>query len=580
MTQKMTQNTILRWAFFMSLMSFAYLIPPVHVHAQSSSDTRSPRDAQSHHQWSYNLGMYEVNLRHYSQEGSFAAFEKDLDRIDSLGPGIIWFMPVHPIGEFNRLGSLGSPYSVKDYYTVNPDYGSVEEFKDLVSEIQRRDKYVIIDWVANHTAWDNVLTETNPEWYVTNSNGEFIPPPGTNWSDVIELDFDQQGLRDYMIKAMQFWVDSVGVDGFRFDAVDFVPDDFWEEAIPALKLTRPDLFLLAEGPGEHLMELGFDMNYSWDFYGFGGGILPLITQGVADANSFRTFVNREQNNYSNGKYRLYFVSNHDENAWEGTPFQLFGPRAVNFSVLSHVINGMPLVYNGEEAGMNKQLAFFDKDLIPWRDYPMFDYYRRLFDLKRRNAALWNGFDENEAQRIKTTQNSPIYAFTREKDGDRVVGLFNLSNQAISFQATDELPEGTYRNVFTDELIGLSQDNEFDLADWEFLVLEQVSQNSTDNSDEAESIDNAYAQGNLQLNPVYPNPFNPSTTVSMVLDAAAEVRLEIWDSMGRLVIEREVGIRSAGRHSFRVHAQDWPSGVYLLRVWAGQESQERRITLMK
>ena len=211
---------------------------------------------------------------------------------------------------------------------------------------------------------------------------------------------------------------------------------------------------------------------------------------------------------------------------------------------------------------------------------MFDYYRRLFDLKRRNAALWNGFDENEAQRIKTTQNSPIYAFTREKDGDRVVGLFNLSNQAISFQATDELPEGTYRNVFTDELIGLSQDYEFSLGDWEFLVLEQVSQNSTDNSDEAESIDNAHAQGNLQLNPVYPNPFNPSTTVSMVLDAAAEVRLEIWDSMGRLVIEREVGIRSAGRHSFRVHAQDWPSGVYLLRVWAGQESQERRITLMK
>lgn len=571
MTHKMTQISILRRAFFVSLMS---LISWVYVYAQSPSDT------QTHHQWSYNLGMYEVNLRHYSQEGNFAGFAKDLDRIDSLGPGIIWFMPVHPIGEFNRLGSLGSPYSVKDYYTVNPDYGSLEEFKDLVSEIKRRDKYVIIDWVANHTAWDNVLTQSNPEWYVTNSNGEFIPPPGTNWSDVIELDFDQLGLRDYMIKAMQFWVDSVGVDGFRFDAVDFVPDDFWEEAIPALKLTRPDLFLLAEGPGEHLMELGFDMNYSWDFYGFGGGILPLITQGVADANSFRTFVNREQNNYSNGKYRLYFVSNHDENAWEGTPFQLFGPRALNFSVLSHVINGMPLVYNGEEAGMNKQLAFFDKDLIPWRDYPMFDYYRRLFDLKRRNAALWNGFDENEAQRIKTTQNSPIYAFTREKDGDRVLGLFNLSNQAISFQATDELPEGTYRNVFTDELIGLSQDNEFDLADWEFLVLEQVSQNSTDNSDEAESIDNAYAQGNLQLNPVYPNPFNPSTTVPMVLDAAAEVRLEIWDSMGRLVIEREVGIRSAGRHSFRVHAQDWPSGVYLLRVWAGQESQERRITLMK
>ena len=577
MTHKMTQISILRQAFFVSLMS---LISWVYVYAQSPSVAQSPNDAQTHHQWSYNLGMYEVNLRHYSQEGNFAGFAKDLDRIDSLGPGIIWFMPVHPIGEFNRLGSLGSPYSVKDYYTVNPDYGSLEEFKDLVSEIKRRDKYVIIDWVANHTAWDNVLTETNPEWYVTNSNGDFIPPPGTNWSDVIELDFDQQGLRDYMIKAMLFWVDSVGVDGFRFDAVDFVPDDFWEEAIPALKQTRPDLFFLAEGPGEHLMDLGFDMNYSWDFYGFGGGILPRITQGIADANSFRSFVNQEQNNYSNGAYRLYFVSNHDENAWEGTPAQLFGPRAVNFSVLSHVINGMPLVYNGEEAGMNKQLAFFDKDLIPWRDYPIFDYYRRLFDLKRRNAALWNGFDENEAQRIKTTQNSPIYAFKREKDGDRIVGLFNLTNQAVSFQATDELPEGTYRNVFTDELIGLSQDYEFSLGDWEFLVLELVNQSSSESIGELEWIHNFQTHGNLQLNPAYPNPFNPSTNVSFVIETADDIRIQVWDIMGRLITEQQVGNRDSGYHSFPLEAYDWPSGVYILRVWAGYEFQQNRITLMK
>lgn len=571
MTHKMTQISILWRAFFVSLMS---LISWVYVYAQSPSDT------QTHHQWSYNLGMYEVNLRHYSQEGNFAGFAKDLDRIDSLGPGIIWFMPVHPIGEFNRLGSLGSPYSVKDYYTVNPDYGSLEEFKDLVSEIKRRDKYVIIDWVANHTAWDNVLTQSNPEWYVTNSNGDFIPPPGTNWSDVIELDFDQLGLRDYMIKAMLFWVDSVGVDGFRFDAVDFVPDDFWVEVIPALKQTRPDLFFLAEGSGEHLIDLGFDMNYSWDFYGFGGGILPRITQGIADANSFRSFVNQEQNNYSNGAYRLYFVSNHDENAWEGTPAQLFGPRAVNFSVLSHVINGMPLVYNGEEAGMNKQLAFFDKDLIPWRDYPMFDYYRRLFDLKRRNAALWNGFDENEAQRIKTTQNSPIYAFKREKDGDRIVGLFNLSNQAVSFQATDELPEGTYRNVFTEELIGLSQDYEFSLGDWEFLVLELVNQSSSESIGELELIHNLQTHGNLQLYPAYPNPFNPSTNVSFVIETAADIRIQVWDIMGRLITEQQVGNRDSGYHSFPLEAHDWPSGVYILRVWAGYEFQQNRITLMK
>ena len=534
----------------------------------------TPIVAQSHHDWSYNLGLYEVNIRNYSEEGTFEAFKADLDRIDSLGPGILWLMPIHPIGEENRLGSLGSPYSVQDFYAVNPDYGNLAAFKALVNEIHERGMYVIIDWVANHTSWDHVLTQSNPEWYVKDLAGNFIPPPGTNWSDVIELNYDRQGLRTYMIEAMKFWVDSVGVDGFRFDAVDFVPDDFWVEATQALQEAKADIFLLAEGPGEELIDLGFHMNYSWAFYGFGGGILSQITQGIADANSFRAFVNTEHRNYSDGAYRLYFLSNHDENAWEGSPAQLFGPRAVNFAVLSHMINGMPLVYNGEEAGMTKQLAFFDKDVIPWRDYPLFDYYQRLFALKRRNAALWNGFDENEAVRIKTTQNSPIYMFERFKDGDRVIGVFNLSAQYVDFQPTDTFSEGTYRNVLTDELQGLSQDMEFSFGPWQFLVLEQVSSNTTTypNWDLVPS--------SFKVKPAYPNPFNPNTTVSVHMNTINELKVEVYDTMGRLQLTRSLGVRNPGVHPVVIHASDWSSGTYLLRVYAGNEVHQQRISLIK
>lgn len=341
--------------------------------------------AQSHQDWSYNLSVYEVNVRQYTAAGTFAAFETHLDRLQEMGAGILWFMPIHPIGQRNRLGSLGSYYSVRDYLGVNPEFGTLDDFKMLVQKIHDRGMYVIMDWVANHTSWDNPLTIEHPEWYVKDANGNFIPPPGTNWSDVIELNFAQQGLRNYMINAMKFWVEEVGVDGFRCDAVSFVPQDFWREAITQLKAVKPDIFMLAEGDGRAWHDAGFDMTFAWGLYGFGNGVLKRIVDRVDNAVSLNGYATAERTNYPASAYRLYFTSNHDENSWHGTTAELFGDAAEMFAVLTATFNGLPLIYSGQEAGLDKRLRFFDKDQILWRDHPNADLYKTLLHLKRQTG---------------------------------------------------------------------------------------------------------------------------------------------------------------------------------------------------
>jgi glycosidase len=243
---------------------------------------------QDHHDWSYNLCLYEVNVRQYTSSGTFADFETHLDRLEDLGVGILWFMPIHPIGLQNRLGSLGSYYSVRDYYGVNPEFGTLDDFIALVDSIHERGMYVLMDWVGNHTSWDNSLTLTHPEWYVKDDNGNFVPPPGTNWSDVIQLDYSKQGLRDYMIDAMKFWLDTADVDGFRCDAVSFMPLDFWTTAIAELKNVKPGIFILAEDSGTQYHTAGFDMTYAWEYHGFGNGILVNIVAGSNNANVLNT----------------------------------------------------------------------------------------------------------------------------------------------------------------------------------------------------------------------------------------------------------------------------------------------------
>ena len=387
---------------------------------------------QSHRDWSYNLCIYEVNVRQYTNSGTFAEFQTHLDRLQDLGVGILWLMPIHPIGIVNRLGTLGSYYSVKDFYDVNSEFGTIEEFKALVDSIHARGMYVLMDWVGNHTSWDNNLTITHPEWYITDGNGNFVPPPGTNWTDVIQLDYSQQGLRDYMIDAMKFWINEADVDGFRCDAISFMPLDFWETAISELKAVKPEIFMLAEDDGAQYASTGFDMSYAWGYHGFGTGILNNLVSGSNNANNLNGYANNENTFFPQSHYRMYFTSNHDENSWYGTVFEQFGNAAEAFLVLTSTFRSMPLIYSGEEAGLNRRLLFFDKDEINWQPHPFADIYSNLFNLKKVSKALWNGESGGQLQRILTTNNPAIFAFFREKENYRVLEIFNLTNQEKTF----------------------------------------------------------------------------------------------------------------------------------------------------
>ena len=423
-----------------------------------------------HTDWSYNLGMYEVNIRQYTTDGTFDAFATHLPRLKEMGVGILWLMPIHPIGQENRLGSLGSYYSVSDFEDVNPEFGDLNDFKELVEAIHDQGMYVIIDWVANHTAWDNWLTTTHPEYYVTDATGNFIPPPGTNWSDVIELNYNNDDLREYMIDAMKFWITETGIDGFRCDAVEFVPTSFWKQATDSLIGIKPDILMLAEGDAKKYHTNGFNISYAWAWHGFDNGVIKGIYDGTKSMSDLINFLNQEKSSYKE-KYRLYFTSNHDENSWIGTAFEQFGDATETFTSLSQILFGMPLIYSGQEAGLNKRLAFFDKDEIEWKDHEFTGLYTKLLQLKKENEALWNGEFGAFPKRVSTTADDKVFAFIRTKNDDRVFAVFNLSDQATSFDLGSADANGIYKDIFTNEEVSIEVNSSFELDAWAYRIFQ-------------------------------------------------------------------------------------------------------------
>ncbi|MFQ5650830.1 MAG: alpha-amylase family glycosyl hydrolase [bacterium] len=431
--------------------------------SRPEANGHAERSTVKHPEWSRNLSIYEVNLRQYSDAGTFQEFEKHLPRLKEMGVGILWFMPIHPIGEINRKGTLGSYYSVKDYFGVNHAHGTMADFERLVRRIHKLGMYVILDWVANHTAWDNALATEHPEWYMTNEDGNFVPPV-SDWSDVIDLNYDNRELRQYQIRALKYWVVQADIDGYRFDVAGMVPMDFWNEVRQELEKIKP-IFMLAETEGPEFHEKSFDMTYGWELH----HVMNEIAAGRADVTAIDSLMSKEAKSYPGDAYRMYFTSNHDENSWNGTVFERLGQGAAAFAVLSATLKGMPLIYSGQEAGLAKRLDFFEKDVIDWREHEFARLYTTLLNLKKVNKALWNGEHGGEMQRLATSNDESVFAFARRKEGDAVLAVFNLSDQrqSITLEMDDE--QGEYKEIFSREKVSLAGKAVLELAPWGYKV---------------------------------------------------------------------------------------------------------------
>lgn len=380
-----------------------------------------------HVSWSRAANIYEVNIRQYTQEGTFKAFAQHLPRLKKMGVDILWLMPIQPIGEKNRKGTLGSYYAVRDYTAVNPEFGTLDDFKALVQQAHGLGMHVIIDWVANHTAFDNPWTKDHSDWYLKNDKGEIYPVTYTDgaepeyWTDVTGLDWRQPGLWQGMTDAMLYWVRATDIDGFRCDVAGKVPTPFWNQARAALDRVKP-VFMLAEADKPELHEHAFDMTYGWDTK----DLFKAVAKGQADARTLAGFVAHPPKAFPPGAYRMRFTSNHDENSWAGSDTELYGPAFKAMAVLAATLPGMPLIYGGQESGLDKRLAFFEKDPIAWKDYAYAPFYTDLLALKHANPALWNGQYGAPVQ-VLATGNDKVFAFRRSLGGNSVQVTVNVSN---------------------------------------------------------------------------------------------------------------------------------------------------------
>ena len=414
--------------------------------------------------WSKDAVIYQVNTRQFSQSGTFDGVIEKLAHIVGLGARILWLMPIHPIGEKHRKGELGSPYAVKDYFAINPEFGDESSLRRLIDEAHALGLKVILDWVPNHSAWDNHLVTQHPEWYARDYKGDFRPSPWWDWSDIIEFDYDQPGLREYMIMAMAYWVEEFDIDGYRCDVAGYVPNDFWRQLRSALENIKP-VFLLAEWEDRDLHRDGFNMTYAWSW----NEAMHDIAHQKAPVDRLRKYYSWNERAWPRSAYRMTFVSNHDKNAWDGTQQEQFGECLEASIVLSVLGEGMPLIHNGQEAGESKRLAFFERDPIDWQVHPIGDLYRKLIHLKKRVPALWNGEYGARMIQVPNSQPDQVLSFVRRQDDVKVFVVLNLSADTADVDFHENLYRDEYIDLFEASCTRIPQTDNLSLPPWAYRV---------------------------------------------------------------------------------------------------------------
>lgn len=430
--------------------------------------------------------IYEANIRQYSPEGTFNAFTQDIPQLKELGVKVIWLMPMYPISMKKRKATddksiediedpeerkkyLGSYYAISDYKAVNPNFGTMEDFDKLVQTAHENDMYVILDWVANHTGWDHAWIEEHPEYYTKNDKGEITDPINDatgepwGWTDVADLNFDNEGLREAMKKDMLFWIVEHDVDGYRADAAHSVPTDFWEDIAAELREVKP-VFMLAEAESpKELFHNAFEMGYNWE----GHHIMNSIAQGDKTASDWDDYMKKVDSTFQEDDYLMNFVTNHDENSWAGTVEERMGDASEAMLAMTYTLPGMPLIYSGQEYDMNKRLEFFVKDTIPKKKGKVYPLLEKLGALKTSSVALHGGKSAASYDDVTTSEDEKVLAFKREKNGETLYYVANMTVEPLEFSAEIE---GDFIDYMNDSEMNIAADQTLKFNAWEYKIL--------------------------------------------------------------------------------------------------------------